>query len=337
MDPVYRLIKLNRLLRNHRIKFAGILCADLLGLRHLFVRIDPVLACNLHCLMCHFSNPEQVAGRGSSFSKEEADRIADLFFKKTFQLMIGCGAEPTMYKHLLHLVDLGRNHGVPFIGIVTNGQLLTEEMIQAFVTRALDELIISVHGVTAATYERFMPPARFQKLIELLETLDSVRQEHHSQKPSLRINYTVNPDNLNELADFFTIFGKFRIRTLQVRPIVDLGTTAYTDKDLSPFRKIYDEVTTRLGKECHGRGITFLVNRHDPTYRSRNVTSVALEYVKRNISPQCVWRPDFNWSEESYADYCRRIRWRQQLLKGMFTPFDRLPTRDTLLTYDVDL
>ena len=129
--------------------------------------------------------------------------------------MIGCGAEPTMYKHLLHLVDLGRNQGVPFIGIATNGQLLTEEMIRAFVTESLDELVISVHGVTAATYERFMPPARFQKLIEVLETLDSIRQERNSRKPALRINYTVNPDNLKELADFFTVFGKFNIRTLQ--------------------------------------------------------------------------------------------------------------------------
>jgi molybdenum cofactor biosynthesis enzyme MoaA len=287
--------------------------------------------------MCHFSNPDLVAGRGASFSKEDADRIADLFFNKTFQLVIGCGAEPTMYKHLVHLVDLGRKYKVPFIGIATNGQLLTEEMIRVFVTQSLDELIVSVHGVTAAMYERFMPPARFQKLIEVLETLDSVRQERHSRKPALRINYTVNPDNLKELTDFFTVFGKFNIRTLQVRPIIDLGSTVYVKKDLRPFRTAYDEVTARLGKDCRERGITFLVNRHDPTYRSRNVSSVALEYVKRNISPQCVWRPDFNWREESYRDYCRRIRWRRQLLKGMFTPFAKLPTRDTLLTYDVDI
>jgi molybdenum cofactor biosynthesis enzyme MoaA len=337
MDTIYRLIKLNRLLPGHRMKFAGILCADLLGLRHLFVRIDPVIACNLHCLMCHFSTPEEVAGRGMSFSRDEIERIAEIFFKKTVQLVIGCGAEPTMYKHLAYLLELGRHYRVPYIGIATNGQSLTEELMRTFVAQSLDELVLSIHGITPATYERFMPPARFQKLIEVLTRLDALRGGLYSAKPSLRINYTVNPDNLGELADFFTVFGMFKIRTLQIRPIVDLGTTVYQNKDLSPLLAAYQNVITRLGEECRERNIIFLATRKDPTYRDRNDTSVALEYVKRNISPLCVWRPDFRWREESCRDYCRRIGWRRRLFKGIFSASGRLPTRDTLLTYDVDI
>jgi molybdenum cofactor biosynthesis enzyme MoaA len=337
MDTIYRLLRLNRILRSHRLKFAGILCADLLGLRHYFLRIDPVLACNLHCQMCHFSNPDQVVGRGRGFSKEELDRIASLFFNKTLQLVLGCGAEPTMYKHLLYILELGRKYRVPFIGMSTNGQLLTAEIIETLVTKPLDELTLSIHGVRAETYERLMPPARFQKLIEVLEMVETFRQKHQSLKPAVRINYTVNPDNLEELDGFFSVFGRFKIRTLQVRPIADLGNTEYRSKDLTPLLPVYDKVIARIGNECRKRNIIFLATKLDPTYRLRNVSSIALEYVKKTISPECVWRPDFKWRIESYRDYGKRIGWRRQLLRGIFTAPDHLPTRDRHLTYDVEI
>ena len=41
MDSLYRLIRLNRRLKSPRLKYAFVLLADLLGIRHLFVRFDP--------------------------------------------------------------------------------------------------------------------------------------------------------------------------------------------------------------------------------------------------------------------------------------------------------
>ena len=50
MQMVYQLMRLNRALGGWRLKAAGVVAADLLRMRHLSVRIDPILACNVRCV-----------------------------------------------------------------------------------------------------------------------------------------------------------------------------------------------------------------------------------------------------------------------------------------------
>src|SRR6266849_394308 len=152
MDRIYKLVKLNRLVRNHRVKFASVLLAHRLGLRHLFLRFDPVMACSLSCSMCYFSNPDYVRQIKGIFSSEEIERLAETFFPRTLQLVIGCGTEPTLYKDFPELVNIANKYKVPFVGFTTNGQLLTAQHIERFIEYHLDELTISVHGVTKGTY-----------------------------------------------------------------------------------------------------------------------------------------------------------------------------------------
>ena len=337
INTIYRLIRLNRLLKSHRIKFALALGADLLHLRHLFIRLDPVFACNLRCSMCTFCNDDYREKNAGRFSEEEIERIAHLFFSRTLQLVIGCGAEPTLYTDFPALIQLGKTYGIPYIGFVTNGQLLSEKHLEKFISCGLDELILSVHGVTKETYESFMVNASYDKMLHLLKCLEEAKGKFGATKPELRINYTLNPDNLDELGRFFEIYGGYRIKTLQIRPVMNLGPTAYTKNDLSGHLPQYRETIKTLAEKCRKRKINFLAPKVDPSYGSESRHSVILEAVLRNISPQNVWRPDFNWKEESYEDFCKRIRWRRYLIKCIFSRITEIKTRDTSLTYEVDV
>lgn len=335
MDRIYRLIQLNRLIKNHRIKHAGVLLCDLVGIRHLFLRFDPVNSCNLRCAMCYFSDKEYVKRTKGIFKDEEIRRIADLFFGKALQLVIGCGTEPTLHKGFTDIIKLAREHGVPYIGVTTNGQRLTADDIERFMEYALDEVTLSVHGVTKESYEKFMVNASFDRFLEVLEQLDAAKKRHGSSKPSLRMNYTVNEENLDELADFFKVYGRFDIRTLQIRPMVDVGNTAYPHKDFAPLIPKYRDIVAALSEESKRRGIIFMATVKDPTYRSKNQSSFVLDSVLRTINPQRVWRPDFDWRNESYRDYCRRTGWRTALLKAVFGSPEKLRRLDQHLTYDV--
>src|SRR5213075_2003068 len=124
----------------------------------------------------------------------------------------------------------------------------------------------------------------------------------------LRINYTVNAENLSELPEFFTKFGEYTISAIQVRPINDFGgefRTMLREEDIPS----YSAAVTALGKECRQRGITYLANLEDPRFLEPNTTSVILQAVRRHITPQIVWKPEFDWRNESYADFCRRTKW----------------------------
>ena len=97
-DRFYQLLNLNRVVRSHRVKFAGLLGLYWLRQRHLWLRFDPVMSCNLRCQMCYFSDPsftKEITGR---FNPAEIERIAEVFFPWALQLYVGCGTEPTTYK-----------------------------------------------------------------------------------------------------------------------------------------------------------------------------------------------------------------------------------------------
>lgn len=337
MKHIYRLIRFNRLITNHRVKFAGVLLWDLLGWRNLFVRLDPVNACNLKCAMCYFSDKEYVKKTKGIFDDRDLARLAELFYPQTLQLMVGCGTEPTLHRNFMLAIKLGREYGVPYIGVTTNGQRLTEEHMEGFMEYGLDEVTFSTHGVRKGTYEKLMVNASFDRFCEMLARLHELKQRRGASKPEVRLNYTVNEDNLDELSDFFKVYGDYHMQTLQIRPMADVGNTAYAYRDFGPLIPRYQQIVAELERECHRRGIVFMATTMDPTYRTRNKSSYVLTSVMRYINPQVVWRPDFDWKNETYRQYCKRTGWRKQLLGNIFTGPEKLETADHNLTYEVKI
>jgi molybdenum cofactor biosynthesis enzyme MoaA len=308
--------RLNRWVASPRLKFAAILAADLAGLRHLIVRLDPVNGCNLRCGMCFFSDPgwraEHMKGR---FSREEIERLAAMFFGGALQVHIGCAMEPTMYRDYPWLVELAKWHRVPFVGFTTNGQILSRAGFERMVEAGLDEVTLSTHGTNRETYQTLMQGADYDRLHATLAMIDQVRRRPGA--PRLRINYTICPDNLDQLDQFFTVYGGYGISTVQLRPIADFGNTAYGDKDLLPHLDRYNAILERIRADCRERNITLLANRIDPGHKNPNpAAAIYQEGLLRYLNPNIVWRDDFDWRQMDYRQYKRRIAWRRQLLRG---------------------
>ena len=340
MKAIYFLLKMNRLVGSLRIKIAGVLAADILKLRHLFVRIDPVLACNLRCEMCYYSDKAVRQSKRGQFSTEEIARIGGLFFKRTLQLQIGCAAEPLMCKDLGFVLELAHRSRVPFVGLATNGQLMTPQHVSDFLRFGVKEITFSLHGTTRQTYERFMVGASFETCHEKLSMLAQAKREAKSQLPAIRFNYVVNPDNLDELPELLPVFGKYDPDVIQVRPIFDLEHNKYRNYDLQSSSEKYSAILKNLAEECRVSGITLLSSQMLPKPDEKNNQSSALfSTVVRYISPQVVWRSDFDWKGESYDEYCKRIHWKAALAKGVLKPesLAQEGEGDNSLGYEVSL
>ena len=335
MNYIYRLMQLNRLVKSHRPKFAYVLLAHKLNLRHLFIKFDPIMACNLNCGMCYFSNKEFRKSNKGAFKDEEVNRIAEILFPRALHITVGCSAEPTLYKNFPELIKLAKNYKVPNVGLVTNGQLLTEDHLEKLISYGLDEIIISVHGVKKDTYESLMVNSSFERFHDVLRALDEVKGRLQSRTPALRLNFTVNPDNLDELSDFFEAFGRYSISTLQVRPIIDFGNTAYANKNFSPYVDKYHQTIKKLSAISKKRKMIFLANIVDPTYQTEVYSSVIVDSVLRYVSPKLVWRRDFDWKNENYDEYCERIQWTDHLSNCVFKDFKQLPKASTETTYEI--
>jgi MoaA/NifB/PqqE/SkfB family radical SAM enzyme len=334
-DRFYQLLNLNTVVRSHRVKFAGLLGLYWLRRRHLWLRFDPVMSCNLRCQMCYFSDPAFTKENTGRFDPAEIERIAEVFFPWAVQLYVGCGTEPTTYRGFVDIVALGKKYKVPMVGMVTNGQLLAPEHLEKLVDLGLDELTLSTHGVARETYERMMRRASFDKFLEVLDQLEAIKKRRGATRPQLRLNYTVNAQNLEELAGFFDVYGKYTLRTLQVRPIVDLGNTECTEKDIAPHVARYNQILGGIEQTCREKGIRLLANYEDVTYQKKTTRAALAPEVVVYLSPQDLSKPGFEWRHESYLEYCRRTRWSRSLLRKVFTSAAQLEAPSPYLSYKI--
>ncbi|TBX71305.1 radical SAM protein [Flavobacterium silvisoli] len=341
---IYKILKFNAFIKSHRIKFFGLWLLSILDKRYLAIQFDPVLACNLRCKMCYFTDDAYVrANMKGMFKEEDLEALAKVNFKNALKLQIGCGAEPTLFKHNTKLIEIAKKHRVPYISMVTNGNLLDKKDIADFANAGLNEFILSMHGVTQETYEDLMDKGVYEKFHEVLQNITEQKKQNPGLK--LRINYTFNEDNFHQLKDFFTVYGHYEIDIIQLRPIDKIGETTYANFSLKAIEKDYAEVSGFMKNESARRGITLLFPKtilreenQSLIVNTGNNSSYLLPYTYCYVSPKFYWKDDFNWKEETFADWKRRNRWNSLLFRNIFVSKRNLekPNRN-MLNYSVEL
>ncbi len=330
---IYKLLQLNRKIKSHRIKFLGLYLLHTFNQRYLAVNLDPVMACNLRCKMCYFTDADYVKTLKGQFKDAELEQVAQTIFKRALKLQIGCGTEPTLYKDLVKVVALGKAYNVPYISITTNANLLDEEKIEALIKAGLNEFTISLHGVHKESYENFMKKASYEKFHAAFKAFEKLKK-HYEFK--VRINYTFNKDNFYELADFFEHFNGESFDILQIRPIQKIGNTEYNDFDLETLRADYPKIINQIKARCKANNITLLASDTIPNHNKINDSSFIFDYTFCYVSPQKFWREGFNWQEESFNSYSQKIGWNKLLFRNIFKSKTELKSASNRLNYEIE-
>jgi len=331
---IYKLLQLNRLVKNHRIKFAALYVLHKFNMRYLAVNLDPVLACNLRCIMCYFTDKEYVKTLKGKFNDDELDMIASIIFRRALKLQIGCGTEPTLYKNLKKIVALGKQYKVPYISLTTNANLLDKEKIESLIKAGLNEFTISLHGVTKVSYESFMKRANYKKFHEVLKAFKELKQTYNFK---VRINYTFNKDNFYELKDFFKYFNGKNFDILQIRPIQKIGNTEYNNFELNSLREDYPMLISSIRESCKNNNITLLASDVIPDKKNINESSLIFDYTFCYISPKQFWKEGFNWKNESFNAFSKKIGWSKLLFYNIFRSKSELKSKTNRLNYEIDL
>lgn len=331
---IYKLLKINARLQNHRIKFLALYLFHQFRFRYLSVNLDPVLACNLRCTMCYFSDKEYIKKLKGILKFSEAEIMAKAIFKRALKLQIGCGTEPTLYKNLPELVSLAKSYKIPYISLTTNGNLLNSTSIENLLKAGLNEFTISVHGVEKSTYEVFMKGAKHETFLEIFNILKDLKK-HYPFK--IRVNYTFNKDNFDELYNFFDVYDANAIDILQIRPIKKLGDTAYNNFDLTGLVEQYPNLHAILHQKCKNHNIVFMApkNLHNSISNSKSKSAVIHNYTYCYASPNFLFRPDFDWKKETFEEYTNRISWSGELLRNIFKSSEAINSVAYKLDYDL--
>ena len=197
--------------------------ARLMKIRYLVVRFDPNWMCNLRCRMCYFSAEGYHKELIPPMDTELFDKIAADIFPRTRILFLGCGAEPLMSPEITeHINTIGRYH-IPHVSIVTNGQRLSEKIVDGMVKNKIDQLVVSMDGFSRKTYESIRTGADFELLLDNLKMLKKIKEERESILPHLRINFTAMKRNYKELEGLVGSSDQLGIKTIRVRPLGEWG------------------------------------------------------------------------------------------------------------------
>ena len=124
----------------------------------------------------------------------------------------------------------------------------------------LDEITLSTHGIRKETYEHLMTNGKYDLFLQLLDNLKEVKKQYPDFR--IRINYTMNEDNTEELKDFWKVFGDIPLNILQLRPVQEIGNSEYQNFSLQKISELLDSVVNPLVEECKRKGIICMAPEH---------------------------------------------------------------------------
>ncbi len=283
---IYNILRLGTQIKSRRLKLLGIWLFHVLGKRYIGVFLDPVLACNFRCKMCYFSDEEKRKSLRGTLKYEEIEAIAGSLFHRALKLQIGCGAEPTLHKDLVKIIALGKRYNVPYVSLTTNGNLMTN--------------------------------GKFDLFRRLLADVAEIKKQHPQFK--LRINYTINNDNLEELNRIWEVVGD-ELDILQLRPIQKIGESEYQDFDLTNIYARYDAILVPLIEECRRKHIICLApdKQNIIVLEENDADDNSIEKITYcYVSPQECWQDEFDYRTETFESYAAAHHMGRKLLWKVF-------------------
>ena len=131
--------------------------------RFLTTRLDVINKCNLRCRMCHSAADEFRSVPRMEMDLELFHRVAAQVFPLCEKLFLSAAFEPLLARDFPRMLECTGSHRIPFTCYITNGTLLTEEIVEQTIAAGINEVVVSLDGTTAETYESIRRGARLAR------------------------------------------------------------------------------------------------------------------------------------------------------------------------------
>ncbi len=149
--------------------------------------------CNMNCKMCFIrQNPEEMKKQGRMLTCDEWLKIAQEAKEAGVLFLLLAGGEPLFYPDFKRLYTELMDMGF-ILTINTNGTLIDESWADFFAKRPCRRLNNTLYGDSDKSYDLLCHnPKGHTQLMKVLKLLKERNIPH-------RLNYTITPDNVNQL------------------------------------------------------------------------------------------------------------------------------------------
>ena len=158
------------------------------------VDIELTNHCNFSCLFCG----QQTMKRPKGFmSRETFEKVVDECAEHNTPIRLIRWGEPLLHPEVIEFCRYIKEKGLP-LHITTNGSLLTEDKMKAFIDMGLDSIIFSFQGVNKEGYEE-MRGEHYDQLVENIRKFVDMKGD---RKPYIHITSTMTTEAPMEIKRF---------------------------------------------------------------------------------------------------------------------------------------
>ena len=215
------------------------------------VVLDIILtkACNLNCIFC-ISYKSLTGQHWMPFDLYR--RIAGSLFLTAHAVLFCSGGEPFLYRHIRKALRLARENRV-ITRVTSNGMLIDADTARWIVEeQSLNDLRISLDGARKRTVERLRRGARFERIVQNIARLATLRNQRGMRYPDLRFRFVAMRSNVEELPELCAMAARIGVHRIDVNHLkvcneMDAAESLYNDPGLA--RKAFGQARLRAAAE----------------------------------------------------------------------------------------
>jgi radical SAM protein with 4Fe4S-binding SPASM domain len=161
--------------------------------------------------------------------------------KSVFYINYYFQGEPFLHPQFLDLIRDAKKAKI-YTATSTNAHFISKEKADEIVKSGLDRLIISIDGMTQATYEQYRVHGQLQKVIEASRFLVESKKQLQSSTPHLIFQFLAVKPNEHEIPAVFSLANELeidevRIKTAQFYNYEDGNTLMPTNEKYSRYKR----------------------------------------------------------------------------------------------------
>jgi radical SAM protein with 4Fe4S-binding SPASM domain len=188
---------------------------------------------------------------------DDFSRWIDSMARHLIHLNLYFQGEPFIHPEFLRLVAHAHAKRI-FTSTSTNGHFITESNARETIASGLDQLIISIDGVTQEVYEQYRVHGKLDKVLDATRMLVEQKRVMQSLTPHLVFQFLVVAPNEHQIADVMKLASELgvdevRLKTAQVYDYVNGNPLLPHDERYSRYVRQSDgtfRVKNALDNQC---------------------------------------------------------------------------------------
>jgi MoaA/NifB/PqqE/SkfB family radical SAM enzyme len=162
------------------------------------VQIESTNICNAKCVFCPRDDMERRQGiMDMTLFRKVVDECAALGIEHVRMHNYG---EPFVDRQLVEKVRYAKQAGIPQVGMISNGSLITEAAARGMIDAGLDAINISVDASGKETFEKTRVGLKYDKVIANVERLLALREAAGTRRPKLILSFVRQNNDEDERA-----------------------------------------------------------------------------------------------------------------------------------------